>query len=176
MKSIFLFLLTITFSSMACFAQSDFIRSVDEKTGFTVFQGQCQFSDLLQEKSFDWMQRNSKDYQPDTNALKYLKIHLGEYELTCFMGTWCDDSHLLVPKLYKVLETFSLKDFKFFLFGVNRNKETKNVESQLFKVDRIPVFILFHHHLEIGRIKESVHKSIEQDLVDLIYKHQLSLR
>jgi ABC-type molybdate transport system ATPase subunit len=56
------------------------------------------------------------------------------------------------------------------MYGLNRKKEALNFEERLYKVTNIPVFILSKEHREIGRITESVEKSIEQDLVKLLKK------
>src|SRR4051812_30257983 len=90
-------------TSVNSFAQYGFDISKDKENGSTVYRGVISFDDLKEQLSFDWFEKGAKDYKPDTTSLKYLQKNLPGYSITVFMGTWCSDSHDLVPKLYKVL-------------------------------------------------------------------------
>ena len=156
--------------SGASFAQSDYDVSTDKETGFTVYKGQITFADLLKEPSFGWLQRGVTAYKPDTVAVKYLQKALPKYNIVVLMGTWCDDSQNLIPKLYKVLQAANFPMAQYTMFGVDHAKQTKNIEAKIFALQKVPTIILFDKNREAGRIVESVKKNIETDLMQLVQK------
>lgn len=166
MKCLFFSLLMLT--AMNVFAQSDFDRSTDKENGSVVFKGQVTFDDLLKESSFSWLQKGAGEYTPDKEAMTYLQKELPDYEMVVFLGTWCDDSKVLVPKLHKTLQAAGYPMRKYSMYGVDRAKTTKYVENKLYKIEFVPTIILFKKNNEVGRVVENVKKSIEQDLVDII--------
>ena len=165
-----LLLIATLLIAMPAFAQSDFDRSKDKETGSVVFKGQISFEDLKSESTFSWLKRGAADYKPDSIAIAYLKKNLPKYEMVVLMGTWCDDSHNLVPKLYKVMQASGYPMSNYKMYGVDRAKEAKYVEHKLYRLEKVPTIILLKDHVEIGRIVESVKKSVEIDLVQMIQK------
>lgn len=157
-------------TSLHSFAQSDFDKSKDKESGAVVYKGQISFNDLESESSFSWLKRGAAAYKPDTTAIAYLKKNLPKYEMVVLMGTWCEDSQNLVPKLLKVLQASGYPMSSYTMYGVDRAKEAKYVEHKLYSLDKVPTIILMKDHVEIGRIVESVKKSIEIDLVQMIQK------
>ncbi len=163
-----LFLLAAMLFSISAFAQSsDYEIGKDDETGAVVFKGQLSFEDLKKEKSFDWM-KAAASYKPAKSDVKYLKEYLPAYELVIFLGTWCDDSQRLIPELYKVLQAAGYPAAKVKMYGVNRAKETKNIEHRLYRIEKVPTIILTKSNAEAGRIVEHVKQTIEGDLVELI--------
>jgi hypothetical protein len=161
MKNLLLIVLVMT--GMQAFAQSDFDISRDKENDQVVFKGKISFEDLEKESSFSWLKKG-EDYKPDSNAVKFLKKNLLNYELVVLMGTWCDDSHEMIPKLYKTLLLTEYPMVRFNMYGVDRAKEAKYIEHKLYRVDKVPVVIVYKNHMEVGRITEVVKKSIEEDL------------
>jgi hypothetical protein len=166
MKCLFFF--SLLFFSVSALAQSDFDKSIDEKTGFVVYKGQITVEDIKKESSFSWFNKGVAEYSPDTNAQKILKKHLSEYSLVVFAGTWCDDSQALLPRFFKTLEVAGYPSSKVTMFGVDRAKTAKYVEHRLYKLEKVPTIILFKGFAEVGRIVEFPKKSVEKDLAKLI--------
>lgn len=155
-------------SCVAAHAQSsDYEIGKDEETGSVVFKGQLSFEDLKKESSFNWM-KTSAEYKPVKQEVKFLKDNLKAYNLVVFIGTWCDDSQRLIPQLYKVLQAAGYPVGKVTIYGVNRDKETKNIEHKLYRILKVPTIILTKNNVEAGRIVEHVTQTIERDLVELI--------
>jgi len=163
-----LFFPALLLISMNTFAQSDYDRSTDKENNEVVFKGQLTFEDLQKEPSFEWFKEGATNYTPDKEAIAYLKKELPEYEVIVFLGTWCDDSHVEVPRLYKILTTANYPMRKYSLYGVDRAKTSKYVENKLYKIEQVPTIILVRKNNEAGRIVEHPKKSIEQDLVEII--------
>lgn len=166
MKKIIL-LAAMLFSVSAFGQSSDYDIAKDDETGAVIYKGRLSFEDLNKESTFEWM-KGSAVYKPAKNDIDYLKEYLPTYELIVFLGTWCEDSHRLIPELYKVLQAAGYPPEKVKMYGVNRAKEAKNIEHKLYNIERVPTIILLKNNTEVGRIIEQVKLSIENDLVQLI--------
>jgi len=165
----------LTLAIVACLsftagAQKAYTTSKDEETGATIFKGQVTLADLQEESSFTWLKRGEATYKPDSNAIKYLRKELPAYTIVVLMGTWCDDSQNLIPKLTKTLEAARFPMKQFVMYGVDRAKQTGGMESKLYNVTKVPTIIVYKGNLEAGRIVESVKRDIETDLVQILQK------
>jgi hypothetical protein len=76
----------------------------------------------------------------------------------------------MIPGLYVVLQQCDFPMNKAYMFGVNRDKESLNADSKLYHIKNAPTVIVFKGNIEIGRIVETVHKTIEVDLLDITGK------
>jgi thiol-disulfide isomerase/thioredoxin len=166
MKYLFAFLLISM--SVSTFAQSDFDKSKDPENNAVVYKGQITFEDLKAESSFNWFRDGTEQYKPNTKEVEFLKKNLKNYRLVVLLGTWCEDSQNLIPKLNKVLETAEFPMSQYQMFGVNREKAAKYAEKQMYKLEKVPTIIVFKGNKELGRIVETVDKSVENGLVKII--------
>ena len=164
----FLTLLLFVMTQANAFSQKTYSVSKDEKTGFLVFKGPITFDDLLAEPTFTWMKKGLASYKPDSNAIIYLRQKLAPYTIITFMGTWCDDSHLLIPQLSKVLQAVSFPKDRHVMYGVDRDKQNGGIESRIYDIKKVPTIIVFRGNHELGRITENVKRNIETDLVQII--------
>jgi len=145
--------------------------SKEENDGSLVFNGPITFNDLDNEPTFaTWLKISHEEYKPKDKHLEYLRDHLKDYSLVVFMGTWCDDSHNIVPKLEKMLQLINYPLSTVTMYGVDRAKNTKNGESKTYNISRVPTIIVLKRGKEIGRITETVLKSVEADLSAIIEK------
>lgn len=163
-------LMALLLMSMITTAQTDYDVSTDKENGNVVFKGQFTFNELQKEPSFKWLEKGINDYKPDVADIEFLQQHLGNYSIVTVMGTWCEDSQLLVPKLLKVMGIVNYPMHEYTMYGVDRNKLTKFSESKYYDITRVPTFILIRDNKEAGRITEAVSKSIEADLRAIIEK------
>lgn len=168
MKAIIIIFLAML--SVPAFAQTSFDKLEDKETNTTMYFGQVSFSDLEKEQDFDWLKKGTDEYKPDTTVTVKLRKLLPQYDMVVVMGTWCEDSQNLVPKLYKTLQAAGYPMQKFSMYAVNRAKEGKNYEHKTYKIERVPTIILYRNHNEEGRIVESVKESIESDILHMIEK------
>ncbi len=142
--------------------------SKDTVDGGVVFNGLITLDDLSNEASFSWMKSGIEDYKPYASAVDFLRTYLKDYSLVVFMGTWCDDSQNLIPRLAKVLKEADFPLAKLSLYGTDRAKKTKSREDRQYDVEKVPTIIVFKKGKEVGRITETVRKSIEDDLSAII--------
>src|SRR5688572_9171025 len=59
---------------------------------------------LVKDTSFKWYADAQKIYTPNTVGLEGLKEKKDSVQLIVFMGTWCDDSHFVIPRLFKLTD------------------------------------------------------------------------
>ena len=158
---------TMTFTANA---QKAYTTSKDEETGAVIYRGPITLADLNGEPTFTWLKRGETAYTPDSSVVKYLRGKLPAYTVVTLMGTWCDDSQNLVPKLAKTLEASRFPMKQFIMYGVDRAKQTGGIESKLYDVKRVPTIIVYKGNIELGRIVESVKRNVETDLMQIILK------
>jgi len=153
------------FIAMHTRAQTTGFDKTTNDRGELVYTGQFSFNQLQEEGEFGWFTKGAEDYKPDVQAMAALQEELSNYTLVVFMGTWCEDSHNLVPKLYKVLQAAEYPMQQVTLFGLDREKKGKGTAHEEYKVSFVPTIIVLSQGKEIGRITETVRKSVEADLV-----------
>jgi hypothetical protein len=157
-------LLFVFLLSFGAKAQYGYDITRDEVSGQTMFVGRCTFDDLTDEASFSWLNTRSNDYNPDPTVLAELKQKLPACKIVIFMGTWCEDTQNLLPKLYKtMLLTHCFTNYQ--MFGVDRNKISKENEQKTYGVSMVPTIIILRNGKELGRIVETTRTSIESDLL-----------
>src|SRR6185503_6168459 len=96
-------LLMISINGMA--QNTGYTTSKDAKNGDIIFNGRITFDDLNKETTFTWLKKGCDEYKPDEKKVEFIKYHFthdDKYSVVVFLGTWCDDSHELVPKLEKI--------------------------------------------------------------------------
>lgn len=164
----YLLILLATFMSYLSFGQIDYDKAMDKESGMMLMKGTINFHELMAEPSFEWFRKGTEEYKPNAVAIEALSGHLQEYNLVVVLGTWCEDSHKLVPKLYKILQLTQYPMDKVKLIAVDRAKEGKNGEHRKYAAMLIPNFIVYREEQEIGRIVESVSSSLEQELLKLV--------
>ncbi len=148
-------------------AQSNFVRDVDAATGDSIVRGSCTFPELRADPSSEWL-RAGTDYKPDRQALKYLKSHLSDYNVVVLFGSWCGDTREQLPRFYRILEKTKMPLTQVSLVGFDRDKRGRDMEHRIYKVERLPTFIIYRGHKEIGRIVETPTATLEADLVKII--------
>lgn len=158
-------LLTLNFCSMAQSKSGYELIESDNKQE-VIYKGPCTFEDIANVAAFK-LQEQAETYQPGEAQIQALSEVLPEFDMIIFLGTWCEDSHNLVPKLYRVLQETGYPLDKPDIQALDRDKKgLHNIEDQ-FKITNVPTIILLKNGEETGRITETVKKSIEQDLLDI---------
>lgn len=152
MKKIIL-LIVIAFVSNAAFAQNQYVTLVEgpkEKT----YKGIISQELLLADTSFKWYAENLKGYTPNKAALEGLQKHKDSIQLLVFMGTWCEDSHVIIPKFYSLLDAAAFPKNRVTLIGVDRNKVTLSHLAEALNIKSVPTIIILKNGKELGRVVE----------------------
>lgn len=131
---------------------------------------------------YGWFTKDYAAYSPgaiNLNKLRDVRKHLS---FVVYAGSWCDDTHMWLPKFYKTVERAGVKKKNIQLFGVDRDKKTvgnekdKTGPEKILQVERVPTFIVYYKDKEIGRIVESVRENMETDMVRIIEDAKLQKR
>lgn len=151
MKKIF-FAFSLLFSSMA-FAQNQF-ETLVERPNEKSLKGIISRQVLLSDSSFKWYAESLKGFTVRTDAREALAAKKDSIRLLVFIGTWCEDSHFIIPKLYATTDAAGFPDSQITLIGVDRNKTTLGNLTETLQVKNVPTIIVLKNGVETGRIVE----------------------
>jgi thiol-disulfide isomerase/thioredoxin len=167
MKKILLGLMILTSMTVAA-QKKTYEVSKDPKNGSVVFAGPVTFQDLDGESSFTWLKSGFESYKPRKKPLNYIRYKLKHYNMVVFLGTWCSDSHEIIPKLERIIGIIDYPQAQLSMYGVDRSKKTADAGEKKYNITLVPTIILFRDGREIGRVTERAHKNIEIDLANII--------
>ena len=142
----------------------------DPKNEQVVFKGPVTYADLTKEPTFDWLKSGIDAYKPKQGKIKILKERLtpANYSIMVFLGTWCSDTHDMLPQFFKVLNEINYPITQVTMYGVERDKTTRSEDVKKYSITNLPTIILLKDGKETGRITETVNKSVEADLVKIV--------
>lgn len=109
---------------------------------------------LLNDTSFHWYAENLKGYTPNAAALEGLKKQKDSIQLLVFMGTWCEDSHIVIPKLFSLTDAAGFSPDRITLIGVDRQKKTFSHLAEALNVTNVPTIMVMKNGKETGRVVE----------------------
>ena len=109
---------------------------------------------LTGDSTFKWYAENLKGYKPNAAALEGLKKHKDSIQFIVFMGTWCEDSHIVIPKFFALTDAAGFPQDRITLLGVDRNKKTLSHLSEALNADKAPTIIVMKNGKEMGRVVE----------------------
>lgn len=130
--------------------------------------GKFQRKELEQKPYSYWFSRGYKSYKPEEAQMKRIKENISEYEIFLFMGTWCADSQLEVPKLFKILDQSGYDPSKLTSIAVDPYKETPNHIEKEFNVMLVPTIIFYKDGKEVNRFVEFPMETFEEDIADIV--------
>ncbi|PQV47250.1 hypothetical protein CLV33_10732 [Jejuia pallidilutea] len=119
-----------------------------------------------------WFNKNYNTYLPQKAIIEAIGTQLNTYNITLFMGTWCGDSKLEVPRFYKIITALGYPEHKLTVIAVSRKpymyKKSPNHEEAGLNIHRVPTFIFYKNGKEINRIVEHPVESLEKDILKII--------
>jgi thiol-disulfide isomerase/thioredoxin len=147
--------------------QSDFEEVQRTNNDEVIYKGSCTFDDVEKVPAFKLIEQ-SENYKPDENKIELLSEELNKYQLIVFLGTWCEDSHRLIPQLYRVLTDTGYPLEQLQIFALDRDKKGRNGEEKQYNITNVPTVIVLQDGSEKGRITETVKKNVESDLLEIM--------
>ncbi|MBL7752180.1 MAG: thioredoxin family protein [Chitinophagaceae bacterium] len=144
-----LFILLLSFSIHAQHQYEVSRNSDNEK----ILKGIISRDLIAKDTAFPWYAENEKGYTPFPKAVEGLKNH-PEYELLVFMGTWCHDSHFIIPKFYKLVDAAGFPANQITLIGTDEQKKTLSHLAEALGVKNVPTIIVLKDGKELGRVVE----------------------
>ena len=107
-------------------------------------------------------------YQPDPAVLDRLHGLGREARIEVYFGNWCSDSAVLVPALFKLLDTADTPLLQAVYTAVPEAKEKRALYCRDKDVIKLPTFVILLDGREAGRIVETPEKSLEADLARIL--------
>jgi thiol-disulfide isomerase/thioredoxin len=150
--------------------QSDFEEVKSANDAEVIYKGSCTFDDVEKVPAFKLVEQ-AESYKPDEEKIEALSEELNKYQLIVFLGTWCEDSHRLIPQLYRVLTDIGYPMEQMQIFALDRDKKGRNEEEKQYKITNVPTVIVLQDGNEKGRITETVKQNVESDLLEIIKRN-----
>lgn len=136
-----------------------------------MYRGHITDSLLKADTAFKWFEEGERIYEPRTEVVKTVKKNKNQIWFKVIMGTWCPDSHYVIPRFYKILEDAGFDKGRVSLLAVDRSKKDKTKIAESLNVTRVPTIIVYHHDTELGRVVEYGQTGrFDMELADLIKK------
>ncbi len=151
-KIIIVFILALLTGSMT-FAQNQY-QVLVERPNEKSLKGIISREVLLGDTSFHWYAQNQKSYTPNVAALEALQKNKDSVQLLVFMGTWCDDSQNIIPKMFLLTDSAGFSQDRITLIGVDRKKRTFGHLSEALNITNVPTIIVLKNGKEVGRVIE----------------------
>ncbi len=126
---------------------------------------------LTADTSFRWYAEAQKIYTPNASAVDALQKNKDTVQLLVFMGTWCEDSHFIIPRLFKLTDAAGFPDERITLIGVDRSKKTFSHLCEALDVKNVPTIIVMKKGKELGRVVEYGSSGLyDKDLAEILNK------
>ena len=135
------------------FAQNQY-EVIADKNGGKIFKGIISREIVQGDTSFKWYAENLAGYTPQANTVSALLKQKDSIQLLVFMGTWCSDSHVIIPKLFAITDAAGFSKDRITLIGVDRQKKTLSNLSDALNIKNVPTIMVMKDGKEIGRVVE----------------------
>ena len=152
-KNKFILLAAIIFSNIA-FAQYQY-EILPDRDGSKFLKGIVSKEVLLNDSVYSkWYTNNLKGFNPNADAVTALKKNSDTLQLLVFMGTWCEDSHFIIPKFYSLLDAAGFPLNRVTLVATDRNKTTMSHLAEALGIKNVPTIMIMKNGKELGRVVE----------------------
>jgi len=109
---------------------------------------------LEKDSSYTWFALNLKGYTPYADAVAALNKYKDSVQLLVFMGTWCGDSHYIIPRFYSLSDAAGFSQDQITMIGVDRQKKTISHLTDALNIKNVPTIMVMKNGKEIGRVVE----------------------
>jgi thiol-disulfide isomerase/thioredoxin len=144
------------FISSLGLAQAGYEITKDPATNEKMLVGSIQKENLSADPAFNaWYGESQRIYPtPNAGLVKALKENAHKIYLVIFGATWCEDSHFILPKLFKIQEAAGFPENRIVLYALDHNKKMTSPITEAFGVDHTPTVIVMRDGKELGRLIE----------------------
>jgi hypothetical protein len=147
--AVFVFITAISHTS----AQMQYEVIPDAEEG-KVFKGIITRSLLETDTAMKWYAQNFNAYTPNAEGVQALKAQKDSIQLLVFMGTWCHDSHFIIPKFFNFTDAAGFSQDRITLIGVDRSKKTISHLTEALGIINVPTIMVMKNGKEVGRVVE----------------------
>lgn len=149
-------LLTVAFLviSLHSFSQVQYEVSRDPKNGLKTVKGILSRSMLQNDTAFAWMKNDISWYKPNATCVANITPVKDSIHIIIFIGTWCEDSHIVLPQLLKMLDQVNFPADHLTIVGVDRKKQSLGSLSEALGITKAPTILVMKNGKEFGRVEE----------------------
>lgn len=124
------------------------------------------------QKSAEWGRYDAEEYEPGTFLTEQISeiSRSRDIDFILFSGSWCHDSELEVPKIYKLFDAANIAFSKIKLYGVDRDKRESQGIAEKYEIEKVPTLIVLNAGNELGRVVEFPETSWEEDIFKILVK------
>ena len=141
----------------------------DSKANQLILIGYCDKTGLLSGEFGRDFALEYNIYTVNQEYISKLKGLIDGITITIFLGTWCSDSKVQVPRFYKILDELKFDtQNKITLICVDTDKTAPGVSAADLSLRLVPTFIFYRYDKEIGRIIEKPFTSLEEDMLKIL--------
>lgn len=150
---VFCFSITSAFQSNAQKTYEILADSAQDNT--RMLKGIISKEDISNDPLFTWYAESQRIYpNPDTSAVAAFRKNKDKIYFIVFGGTWCEDTHFVLPKFFKIQQSSGFPENRIALFAVDRYKHTTGNIAQALNVTNVPTIIIMRNGKELGRVVE----------------------
>ena len=166
MKTKCYLLLSMLIISFTSFSQASYLDKNKEEH----LWGKIKLNDLQEAPYQEWFTSNYESFQPNLGE-EFPRTNLQDTEVTIFLGTWCGDSKLWVPRFIKLWDELGLDRNQLHFVALHNKsnvyKQGPEGEEKGMNIHRVPTIVFEQNDQEIARIVESPLNSMEADLAQI---------
>ncbi len=134
---------------------------------------------LLGEKSWEqwkseagWESYSADDFQPSETKIRDIS-ELSKKSKPMFLvfgGSWCPDTEMQLPMIFKILQLASIPADDVHLYGVDRQKTEPTGAAAQYNIRKVPTLIVLTRQAEAGKIEEFPETTWEDDILKILSK------
>ncbi len=155
-------LLVIAIASLSsCKVQQQSLPAMNEPAYHTkteanekILVGIIQRSMLENETTFPWFKKMYDLSTPDAQAVRVFREKATAFHIVVFGGTWCEDTHNLLPGFFKLIDQSGFPADHILLIATDRAYQSAFDLSAIFHIVNVPTFIIMKDGHEVGRVVE----------------------
>lgn len=131
-----------------------------------VLEGRLSVDALLRYRG--WAEAWAPPYQPEAQALKAIAAARGQVDIWAFVATWCGDCRREVPRLLWTLSAAGWPLERLHLIGTDWDKRDAAGLVDVWRIERVPTFVVVRGEAELGRVVERADGLLEAQLAQIL--------
>lgn len=149
-------MISLLISSLGISQTAGFKVTKDPVNNEKMLVGTISKKDLTDDPAFaSWYNENQKIYTtPNAGLAAALQANKKKIYLVIFGATWCEDSHFILPRLFRIQETAGFPENHIVLYALDRDKKLPSPIADAFAVSHTPTVIVMKDGRETGRVIE----------------------
>lgn len=148
-----LLLITVLIGA-AYFVNAQSYQTILDRDSSKMYVGLINESLLKSDSAYNWFARAQNIYKPKAPVVKTFAANKDSVSFMVIVGTWCEDSHYVIPRFFSILDSAGFDNDKVTLVAVDRTKKDENNLTNVLNVTNVPTIIVYKKGKELGRVVE----------------------